>query len=169
LARIGEIPPKTPQKLKSEFREDFPKLVFPFPGPLAEHSVSWQRAPYTDAVKFCRLYPALCPDVRSDVNASEDNRSRNVGEGLALALLWCAWQAIRLPLLGVLLILEPVVRLVLSAFALVITLTAFFFEFTSTRPFPFLGVLAVGLAAFALLALYEALIQFLRAVDGRRG
>lgn len=116
----------------------------------------------------CRLYPALRLDVRSDVNVATDNRSRNAGERLVLALLWCMWQAIRLPLLGVLLILAPVVRIVLSAFALVITLTAFFFEFTTMRPFPFLGVLAVALSAFALLALYEGLIQLLQALHGRR-
>jgi hypothetical protein len=93
------------------------------------------------------------------VNVSTDNRSHNVVDRIALALLWCAWQAIRLPLLGVLLILEPVVRIVLSGFALVTTLTAFLFEFTSSRPFPFLGVLCVALGAFALLVLYEGLIQ----------
>jgi len=95
------------------------------------------------------------------VDSSSHDRPRNTGERLALALLWCAWQAVRLPLLGVLLILEPVVRVVLSAFALIVTLTAFFFEFASTRPFPFFGVLAVGLGAFGVLVLYECLIRLL--------
>lgn len=95
------------------------------------------------------------------MDSSSHNRPGNTGERLALALLWCVWQAVRLPLLGLLVILEPVVRLVLSAFALIVTLTAFFFEFAGTRPFPFLGVLAVGLGAFAVLVLYECLIQLL--------
>lgn len=96
-----------------------------------------------------------------------ENRRDSAGERVVLALLWCLWQVIRLPLLGVLVILEPVVRFVLSAFALVMMLTAFFFEFTSTRPFPFLGVLAVALGAFGLLVLYEGLIRLLR-FDGRQ-
>jgi hypothetical protein len=95
------------------------------------------------------------------VNVSTDNCSHNVCTRLLIALVWCVWQAIRLPLLGLLMILEPVVRVVLSAFALIVTLTALLFEFTSSRPFPFFGVLAVALGAFFLLALYEGLIRFL--------
>lgn len=95
------------------------------------------------------------------MNASTENRSRNIGTTVVFALLWCAWQAVRLPVLALLLILEPVVRLVLSGLALSITLTAFFFEFVGTRPFPFFGALAVGLCAFGLLVLYEGLIQLL--------
>ena len=95
------------------------------------------------------------------MNVSTENRSRGVGERAVLATLWCAWQAIRLPVLALLVILEPIVHVVLSGFALVVTLTAFFFEFAGTRPFPFFGALAVALGAFGLLVLYEGLIQLL--------
>ena len=70
-----------------------------------------------------------------------------------------------MPVLALLLILEPVVRIVLSAFALLMTLTAFLFEFAGTRPFPFFGALAVAIGAFCVLMLYEGLIQLL---SGRR-
>jgi hypothetical protein len=114
-----------------------------------------------DALVSCRLYPAPYPDVWSDVNASTESPSRSLGERFVLALLWCVWQAIRLPTLGVLVILEPVVRVILSGFALIMMLTAFLFEFASSRPFPFWGVLAVALGAFGLLVLYEGLIRLL--------
>jgi hypothetical protein len=99
------------------------------------------------------------------VNASEQTRSRSLSATFVLALLWCLWQTIRLPLLGLLVILEPIVRIVMSGFALIGTLTAFLFEFGGTRPFPFFGMLALSLGAFAVLALYEGLLELL---SGRR-
>ena len=95
------------------------------------------------------------------MDAPAQHRSRTVGEQVICALLWCVWQAVRLPLLVLLTILAPVVRIVLGGFALVGTLTAFLFEFGSTRPFPFFGMLAMSLGAYALLVLYEGLVQFL--------
>lgn len=92
---------------------------------------------------------------------SRENAARGLAARTLLALLWCIWQAFRLPTLGLLLILAPVVRVLLSGFALVMTLTAFLFEFTSSRPFPFFGVLAVALGAFGLLVLYELVIRLL--------
>jgi hypothetical protein len=81
---------------------------------------------------------------------------------IAGVILFCAWQAFRLPVLGLMTILAPLVRLVLTGFALVMTLTAFLFEFTtSARDFPFFGMLALGLAALAVLALYESLLGLL--------
>ena len=47
--------------------------------------------------------------------------------------LWLAWQAVRLPVLAFLVILEPVVRVVLSSAALLGVLTAFLFEFSGAR------------------------------------
>lgn len=99
------------------------------------------------------------------MNTSMENRSRSLGEKVVLAMLWCAWHAFRLPVLALLLILAPVVRIVLSAFALLMTFTAFLFEFAGARPFPFFGALAVGLGAFGVLMVYEGLIQLL---SGRR-
>ncbi len=86
---------------------------------------------------------------------------RSAARTLAYAFLWCSWQVIRLPALGLLTILAPLVRLLLTGFALVMTLTAFFFEFASGRDFPFLGMLALSLGALALLAIYDTVLTLL--------
>ncbi len=79
-----------------------------------------------------------------------------------VVVLWCAWQVIRLPALGLMTILAPLVRLLLTGFALVITLTAFLFEFATTgRDFPFFGMLALALGALAVLAVFETILSLL--------
>ncbi|HVZ31537.1 MAG TPA: hypothetical protein VG963_03880 [Polyangiaceae bacterium] len=95
------------------------------------------------------------------MDAPKQYRSQDLVATVAFAVLWCAWQVIRLPLLGLLTILAPVVRLLLGGFAFIVTLMAFVLEFTSTRPIPFFGMLAVALGAWAVLAVYEGLIQLL--------
>jgi hypothetical protein len=95
------------------------------------------------------------------MNESEQHPSRSVLETLALVLLWCLWQAVRLPALGLLTILAPVARIVLGGFAFIMTLMAFVLEFISTRPIPLMGMLAIGLGAFVVLAIYEGLLQLL--------
>ena len=82
----------------------------------------------------------------------------------AHGLLWLLWQGIRWPLFALLVILEPVVRLALSAFALLGTLTAFLFRFTRhTANFPFWGMLGVSLSCVGLLAVYYGGIRVLSA------
>ena len=89
--------------------------------------------------------------------------------------LWLAWQAIRLPLLAFLVILEPIVCFLLSALALLITLTALFWAFAQPARFPFWTVLAGSLACVLALALYHSLMRVLsggapfRAYDSRPG
>jgi hypothetical protein len=102
------------------------------------------------------------------VDASTEIDSRKLLARVALALLMVLWLAIRLPVLWLLVILEPVVRLVLSAFALLMTLTALLFEFIGRPSFPFLAFLALGIGAYAVLVVYEGLIQVLQALGGRR-
>ena len=81
------------------------------------------------------------------------------------AILWLAWQAIRLPLLTFLVILEPIVNFLLSALALLIALTALLWAFADSKPdFPFWTVLAGSLACVLVLALYHALMRALSAV-----
>jgi hypothetical protein len=99
------------------------------------------------------------------MNGSEPHSSRSALETVALVLLWCVWQAIRLPLLALLTILAPVARIVLGGFAFIVTLMAFVLEFISSRPIPLFLMLGVGLGAYALLAIYEGLLQLL---SGRR-
>lgn len=79
-------------------------------------------------------------------------------------LLWLLWQAIRLPCLALLIVLEPLVRLALGGFALIGTLTAFLLEFATTLPnFPFWGMLAVSLGCVGVLALYYGAIRLFSA------
>jgi len=81
-----------------------------------------------------------------------------LGSGVTLALR-AAWALIRLPVLTLLVILEPLVRFALSALALLLVLTALFLEFASSRPIPFWGMLATAVGCVALLALYQGLIR----------
>lgn len=77
-------------------------------------------------------------------------------------ILWLPWQAIRLPLLTFLVILEPIVSFLLSALALLIALSALFWEFTDPKPhFPFWTVISGSFASVLVLALYHALMRAL--------
>ena len=78
-------------------------------------------------------------------------------------LLALAWDALRLPALTLFMILEPLVRLLLSAVALLVALTAIFFKLFVHRPdFPFWGMLALSIGCVWVLALYYAVIRLLR-------
>ena len=78
--------------------------------------------------------------------------------GTTLAL-GAVWACVRLPVLAVLVILEPLVRFALSALALLLVLTALFLEVVSARAIPFWGMLATAVGCVALLALYQGLIR----------
>jgi peptidoglycan/LPS O-acetylase OafA/YrhL len=71
------------------------------------------------------------------------------------------WHAIRLPVLVFLVILEPVVRLVLGALALLGVLVALFFKAYGVPHFPFLLMLGVSVGLGLILAGYEALLDLL--------
>lgn len=89
-----------------------------------------------------------------------------------LLLLGLAWDAVRLPALTLLAILEPLVAFFFSACALLLTLTAIFFKVFTHRPdFPFWGMLAMSVGCVWALALYYALIRLLglRGVIGPAG
>ena len=77
----------------------------------------------------------------------------------ALGLLW---QAVRLPLLSVLSLLEPVVCFVLASLAILGVVAALVWNVSATAPsFPIWGMLVFSGGALALLALYYALIRLL--------
>ena len=78
--------------------------------------------------------------------------------GAPLALR-AVWACVRLPVLALLVILEPLVRFALSALALLLVLTALFLEVASTRAIPFWGMLGTAVGCVALLALYQGLIR----------
>ena len=75
------------------------------------------------------------------------------------------WIAARLPVLTVLVILEPVVRVLLAGFALLFVLVAFVLELTApaTLHVPFWGMLAMGIGCVWLLALYYLALRVLSA------
>jgi hypothetical protein len=83
-------------------------------------------------------------------------------QSVALGALSLTWAALRLPLLALLVILEPVVKVVLAGSALLIVLTAVLFSLL--RPlssFPLGGMLAVAAGLVLLLALYYSLLRLL--------
>lgn len=82
--------------------------------------------------------------------------------GFLAALFWLAWQAIRFPILALLVMFEPIVSFALSVLALLVALTAFFWKLVDPKPdFPLWTILAASLACVLLLALYHALIRLL--------
>ena len=69
------------------------------------------------------------------------------------------WNAIRVPVLGVLLLLEPVVRIVCSCALVLGVLASVVFELSAVGPrFPFLLMLGASLGFGAVLVLFEGLI-----------
>lgn len=96
------------------------------------------------------------------MRASTDNVRGSIALGVFAGVLWLSWQGIRLPLLALLKILEPLVSTLLAAAALLGTLTALFWRFVADRPhFPFFGVLALSVGCFLLLSLYHGAIRLL--------
>jgi len=103
------------------------------------------------------------------MSETTDSAGRPLALGVLAGALWLIWQAIRLPLLAVLKILEPIVSTMLAAAALLGTLTALFWKLASNRPdFPFLGVLALSVGCFLLLTLYHVVIRLLSGIPNGR-
>lgn len=72
------------------------------------------------------------------------------------------WHAIRLPLLTLLVILEPFVRTILMAIAMLGVLITLFYEFVvRLAHFPFWLMLALSIGSALLLLPYYALIRLL--------
>jgi hypothetical protein len=78
------------------------------------------------------------------------------------AVLWLVWQCVRLPLLLLLVALEPVASLVLGALALLGVLTAFFRQLVGPPHFTFLLVLGISLGFQLVLLVYYKLLSLLR-------
>jgi hypothetical protein len=70
------------------------------------------------------------------------------------------WHALRLPLLVFLVILEPVVRFVLGALALLGVLVALFFKAYGVPHFPFALMLGASVGLGLMLVGYYALLRF---------
>ena len=78
---------------------------------------------------------------------------------MAWGILWVLWQVVRLPVLAVLLVLEPVVNLILTAFGFLGIVVALILKLSGDLPqFPFWLMLAFSIGAILLLMAYHALI-----------
>jgi len=89
-------------------------------------------------------------------------KGASVAAALARGALWLIWQAVRLPVFAFLVILEPIIRFVLTAVALLGILMSFFFKFAGASPrFPLWGMLGLSVSCGLLLMLYYAAIRLL--------
>ncbi len=78
------------------------------------------------------------------------------------ALLCGAWRVIRFPVVALMIILEPVARLLLAGFALLMTLTAFFLKLVMPQGHaPFWTLLAIAVGCMAVLTVYHAVLRIL--------
>src|SRR5438477_6645592 len=83
---------------------------------------------------------------------------------VAFGVLWVTWAVIRLPILALLVILEPLILLLRAGSALLITLTAFFFKLVTPHdPVPRWGMLGIAVGGVMILAVYYALLRLLSA------
>jgi hypothetical protein len=92
---------------------------------------------------------------------SGSTRSRRRSNAISGAL-WVVWQAVRIPVFAVLLVLEPFARLILGGVAAVALFVTLFFGLIVKPPhFPFWGMLAFSVGfAVALTAYYWLLRAF---------
>ena len=75
--------------------------------------------------------------------------------------LRCLWHIARVPVVALLVILEPIVAFVCGALALLGVLATLFFWSISMPHFPAFTMLAISLSFVVVLVLYEALIRLL--------
>jgi hypothetical protein len=92
---------------------------------------------------------------------SVGHNDRSIPRDLGRCTLWLLWQCIRLPILLVLVTLEPVVNLVLGLFALLGLLTAIFWELAGPPGFPCLLIVTISLGFQFALLVYQILLRLL--------
>jgi hypothetical protein len=86
-----------------------------------------------------------------------------VGVDLGRGALRLLWQCVRVPTLTLLIILEPVVRVVFGLLALLGVLTALFWKLVGPPHFPFVLVLSISVGFGLALMLYHKVICLLQA------
>lgn len=92
----------------------------------------------------------------------DDRHKLPRGWSLGWSALRVLWQVVRLPVLVVLLVLEPFVSLALTAFGFLGIVVALILKFSGDLPhFPFWEMTAFSVGALLLLAGYQALIGLL--------
>jgi hypothetical protein len=77
------------------------------------------------------------------------------------ALLSVLWRAVRLPVLALLVILEPIIAFACGALALLGVLTTLLFKLVGPPHFPALTMLMLSLGFVFVLIVYEGLIRVL--------
>jgi hypothetical protein len=89
-----------------------------------------------------------------------DRRERSLAVDLARGVGGLAWQIVRLPTCIFLVTIEPLVRGVLTAVALLGILLSFFFKFSGAAPhFPFSGMFGMSLGCGGLLMFYYGCLR----------
>lgn len=95
--------------------------------------------------------------VRTRASNTDDERTWS---DLALDLLGLAWHVVRLPILAFLVVLEPIVRVLLSGVAMLGVIVAFLFEFSGAVPgFPFWQTIFLSFGCVCLLVIYHRLLH----------
>jgi hypothetical protein len=74
-----------------------------------------------------------------------------------------SWRLVSFPVLALLIILEPLVRVLCAGLALLLTLSAFFWRFAAPPGLhvPFFGMLALAVGCIAVLTAYYWLLRVL--------
>jgi hypothetical protein len=89
-------------------------------------------------------------------------RDARIAGGITAAALRALWHFARLPVLAVLLLAAPVVRLALGALGLLSLMAALFYRFFSPLPHPpFWTLLGFAVGCGLTLLLYERLLRLL--------
>ena len=90
----------------------------------------------------------------------DDRRAIAPGRPLAWSILWILWQVVRLPVLAVLVVLEPFVSLVLTGFGFLGIVMALILKLSGDLPhFPFWLTMTCSVGAILLLMAYHLLIR----------
>lgn len=91
--------------------------------------------------------------------SDDDRRELSRGRTVMRGFLWTLWQVVRLPVLAVLLVLEPFVSLILMGFGFLGIVVALILKFSGDVPhFPFWTMIAFSIGAILLQMAYHALI-----------
>ena len=89
----------------------------------------------------------------------DDRREVPRGQMLASSVLWILWQVVRLPVLAVLIVLEPFVNLILTGFGFLGIVVALILRFSGDLShFPFWEMMAFSVGAILLLMVYHIVI-----------
>lgn len=93
-----------------------------------------------------------------DISWRKETPERPAIRAVRITLL-ALWHLLRLPVVAVLGILQPIVSLVLGTLAALGLLMTIFFKLVGPSSFPFWTMMALSLGCFFVLVVYEALVR----------